>query len=205
MVWGWILGSLVCFVVAVALVRVGIVLDYDQSLQLRIKVGVWCFALGGKPKKKKPKQTKKKKKKKEPKQEKAKIDIAMILDGVRTLLPPVCKALVRTCKGIRLHPLTLSYVIGGEEDPAESAKQYGQCSALVWSVMPVLERLIDIPQPSIHMDVDFQQPQDIITAHVGITARVGCLVAVLFSLLIPGITWYTEYTKQHKPTEKTTA
>ncbi|MBQ9348617.1 MAG: DUF2953 domain-containing protein, partial [Oscillibacter sp.] len=76
-------------------------------------------------------------------------------DALRSLPAPLLGALGRIGRGLRIHPLTIAVVFGGWEDPPAAAEAYGTANALVWTFMPLLERLLNIPDPDIRLDVDF--------------------------------------------------
>lgn len=58
-------------------------------------------------------------------------------------------------RGIRIDPMELSVVLGGQEEPADAAQQYGTLQGTVWTVVPALEQLLVLPHPRIHIDIDF--------------------------------------------------
>ena len=126
----------------------------------------------------------------------------------RMLLPPMKKALRRFGRGIRIHPLSLSATLAGREDPAGAAEAYGLVCAVVWTVLPPLEELIDIPKPSVHVGVDYDAESLRIRGQAGVSLRVGTLLAMGFGLLIPGARWLIKFYRAHKkdksrPTQKT--
>ena len=124
-----------------------------------------------------------------------------IRDAYETLKPALLKALQRTHHGIRIVPLTLSVIFGGVEDPAAAAEHFGYANAVVWSLMPALERLIKIPDPHIHLDVDFEAEKLCVTGSVGIDVRIGTILLVAFGLAIPALRWLLKYSKENN-TEK---
>lgn len=155
---------------------------------------------GGARKGKGPKEPKGPKKPKKPKEAGAKPSIAWedVRDALETLLPPLGRALNRTRRGVRVQPLRLSLTLGGQEDPAASAQLYGELQALVWGGMPRLEALVDIREPSIHMDVDFTAPETAAEGEIGITFRIGTLLAVGFGLAVPALKWFLRWRKRCK-------
>ena len=44
--------------------------------------------------------------------------------------------------------------------------------------MPVLEKVLDIPEPSIHTDIDFDAQKPLVEGTVGVSARIGTLLGV---------------------------
>lgn len=120
-----------------------------------------------------------------------------------TLWPPMKKALRRTRRGIRVEPLRLSLILGGKEDPASAAELYGYLNAGVWTAMPVLEQLLAIPKPSIHMEIDFESTSTRAEGGVGLSLRIGTLMLVGLQIGIPALKWLLKYWKKHrKKTER---
>lgn len=209
MPWLWILGAVIVLIVLLLWTRVGVWAAFGGGeLRLDVRVGfLRVHILPAKPKKPKaekpPKEKKKKKRpKEEPKGEKPKPKPSFTLedgkDALRTLFPPLKRALNRTRRGIRIKPLRLSLVLGGQEDPAAAAQLYGELQAAVWSGMPLLEKLLEIRDPYIHTDVDFNAPGAAVEGEVGITLRVGTLLAVGFGMAFPALGWFLRWRKRCK-------
>lgn len=130
---------------------------------------------------------------------------ADLRDAWDTLWPPVRRALARTRRGIRVHPLNLSVTVGGAEDPAEAAEAYGLLEMAVWTVMPPLEQLLTIPDPHIHVGVDFDAGKTRLDGTAAVTIRLGTLAAVALSAGIPVLRWLIKYQKQKQKPPKETA
>ena len=160
-------------------------------------------------KKKKPEKKAKKPEKageEKPKKSLPKIALADIKDAVHTLAPPLKRALGRTRRGIRVQPLRLLVTVGGSEDPAAAAELYGYLHAGVWTAMPVLEQLLVIPDPYIHVGIDFDAPQTAVEGELGVSIRIGTLLAVGLGIGIPALRWFLRFRKKQPPkTEKETA
>jgi len=202
----WILGILALLLIWLCLTRVGAQVTLSGgSPVVDVKFGLFRFRVF--PGKKKPKpskeETAEKPKEKKEKQPMPKPTLADIKDAVRTLWPPLKRALDRTRRGIRIHPLTVSLILGGADDPAAAAEQYGYLQAAIWTGMPVLEKVLDIPEPSIHTDIDFDAPKPLIEGTVGITARIGTLLGVGLGIAVPALRWFLRFRKKAK--EKTPA
>jgi len=207
MLWLWIPLVLVLLIVLLCLTRVGVWAAFGaEGVFLDAKVGLLrVHILPAKPKKKKPKQEKKPKKPKKPKEkppeEKGKkLSIALedVTDALRSLLPPLGRALKRLGRGIRIRPLRLSVTLGGREDPAASAQLYGELQAAVWTGIPLLERLADIREASIHTDVDFCADAPAVEGEIGVTLRIGTLLAMGFGVAIPALKWFLRWRKRCK-------
>lgn len=204
--WLWILLVIALLLVLLCRTRVGVWAAFDgEVLRLDVKIGLLrLHILPAKPKKPKAGKSKKEKKpkktKKKPKKEKPKRTIAFedIKDALRTLLPALGRALRRIGRGIRFKPLRLSLVLGGREDPAASARLYGELQAAVWGGMPQLERLVDVRDPYIHTDVDFTAPGTAVEGEAGVTFRIGTLIAVGVGLAVPALGWFLRWRKRSK-------
>jgi predicted outer membrane lipoprotein len=92
--------------------------------------------------------------------------------------------------------------IGGADDPAAAAQLYGYLNAGVWTAMPVLEKLLDIPDPYIHLGLDFDEPRIVPEGTLGVTFRVGTLLAAAFGVAIPALRWFLRFRKKAKQRTK---
>ena len=62
--------------------------------------------------------------------------------------------------------------------------------------MPVLERLLVIPSPHIHIGIDFMEAKTKLEGEVGVSARVGTLLAVGATIGFPALKWFLQYKKK---------
>lgn len=210
MIWRWILGVILALLLLLLWTRVGVhAVMRGGTLTVDAKIGWFRIrVLPGKAKdspnksqhkKEKTRKQEKKAAAQEPKK-KGKIAFADIKDAVRTLWPPLKQALNRTRRGIRIHPLTLSLTVGAEKDPAGGAELYGYLHAGVWTAMPLLEKLLVIPDPSIHIGIDFDAPGNTIEGEVSLSARIGTLLRVALTIGIPALRWFLRWRKKNKQT-----
>jgi len=201
------LGILAALILLLCRTRVGIRVGlHGGETTADVKLGP--FRIRVLPAKKKPKKAEKppkeppkepqEGKEEQPKKSFPKIAFADIKDALRTLAPPLKKALARTRRGIRVQPLDLRITLGGSEDPAAAAEQYGYFHAGVWTVMPVLEQLLDIPDPYIHVGIDFDAPKTALEGEAGISIRIGTLLAVGFGVGVPALRWFLRFQKKQK-------
>ncbi len=197
MVWLWILAVIVLLIALLCWTRVGAWAAFGgEALRLDVKFGLLrIHILPGKPKAEKPQ-------KEEAPQEKPKSKGSFTLedgrDALRTLLPPLKRALRRFGRGIRVKPLRLSLVLGGLEDPAAAAQVYGEIQAAVWTGMPLLEKLLDIRDVYLHTDVDFLASDTAVEGEAGVTLRVGTLLAMVFGVAFPALGWFLRWRKRSK-------
>lgn len=196
----WILGGLICVLICIGMIRVTAVAVYDKVFDLTVKIAFVTI----KPleKKEKPKKKKKSKKEKKPskkkKKERPKPTFDMIKSGVTTLLPVVVKTLQRLGKGVRFKPFQATCTIAGADDPASAAILYGKANALIWSVMPQLERVVDFQKVGLGLDTDYQATDHVVTCNIGISITIGRALAIAAGLAVPAIQWYQSYQKEHK-------
>lgn len=198
-VLGWILGGLAVLIVLLCLTRVGaLVVLKDGSATVDVKISVLRIRVY--PKKENPEKEKKEKKNPEGKEKKSfpKPALEEIKDAVSTLWPPLKKAIGRIRRGIRISPMDVSLTLGGLDDPAKTSELYGYLHSGMWSVMPVLEEGLDIPDPHIHIGIDFNTEKTAVEGNLGITARIGTLLTAGLCVGIPALRWFLKYRKNVK-------
>ena len=206
----WILGVLAALIVLLCLTRVGVHAVFrGGDAVIRARFGPFRFRVYP-PKEKKEKKQKPPKEKPKGEKKNPKIGLEDIKDAVRTLWLPLKRALGRTRRGIRVDPLELSVTVGGGEDPAAAAELYGYLHAGVWTGMPVLERLLVIPAPHIHIGIDFDHAKTETFGEAGISIRIGTLLGVGLGVGIPTLKWFLRFQKKQKqqsaaPEEKAAA
>lgn len=209
----WIFGILALLIVWLCLTRVGVKVAFsDGSITADIKIGLFHVRVfpAKEEKKKKDKQREKPAADSEKKGKKRfpKIKLTDIKDAVRTLWPPLKRALDRARRGIRFDPLYVNLTLGGAKDPAATAELYGYLQAGIWTGMPILENVLDIPDPYIHIGMDFNSPDLVLKGNVGVTARIGTLLAVALGVAFPALQWLLKFqkkTKQQKSAPQPTA
>lgn len=200
----WILGVLLTLIVLLCVTRVGVHAVFGEKLLLDVKIGWFRIRIlpAKEPHKKQDNRGNETEKAKKPEEKVAKKppfpkpSLADIRDAVSALCPPLKRALDRTRRGLRIDPLDLSVTLGGSEDPASAAQLYGELNAAVWSAMPVLERLLVIPSPHIHIGIDFNEVQTKLEGEAGVSARIGTLLAVAFTVGFPALKWYLQFRKK---------
>lgn len=204
-----ILGCILILLLLLCFLKVGVRIRLEEETRVTLILGpIRLQILPKKPgHEKKPKKKKEKPKQASEEEKKSpKPDWEDIKSACRMLWPPLKKALRRTRRGIRVDPMQLSVVLGGAEEPADAAQNSGYLQAAVWTVMPALEQLLDIPHPGIHIGTDFQCAENRIRGDIGITIRIGSVFLVGFGILIPAAKWFLRFRKRHRESfEKTGA
>lgn len=205
--WRWILLAVFVLLALLCLTRVGVEAAFGGAGGLRLDIRLGVLRLHVLPGKKRPGQERKpeKAKKKKPPKETAQkgkkklpFEAEDIKDALRTLFPVLRRTLRRVGRGIRLHPFRLSLTLGGRADPASAAETYGRVQLVVWNGMPLLERLLDIPEPSIHTGVDFDAAGTAAEGEVGAAFRIGTLLALAFGLLVPALGWLWRFWRRNR-------
>ena len=191
----WILGILVLLILLICMLRVRVLLHAEQIITLCLRIGPirWQVYPVVETKEPKPEKSQKTAEKKHTIPEPVLSDIK---DAYHALKPALLKALRRTRRGIRIHPLDITVVFGGREDPAGTAETYGYASAALWTVMPALEQLLTIPDPHIHLDMDFEAERVQLQGHAGVDIRIGTLLVIAIGVAIPAIRWLLKYMKK---------
>lgn len=198
MLW-WILGVLAALLLLLCLTRVGMrVVLKNGSATVDVKVSLFRIRVYPGKEKKGPPKEKKSGKGGGEKKALPKFALEDIKDAVKTLWPPLKRALNRTRRGLRLDPVRLSLTLGGLEDPAKTAELYGYLHAGMWNAMPLLEKLIEIPDPRLHIGVDFNTEKTAVEGEIGVTARIGTLLLAGLGVGIPALRWFLRYQKKMK-------
>lgn len=157
-------------------------------------------------KEKKPKKPKEKQEEKPQGAPKEKKKLGLTFADIRSALPYLWQslkgALRKTRQRLRVDPLRLSLVLGGEPDPAASAETYGWLSAAVWTFMPRLEELMRIPDPYIHLDVDYSAAETKAEGEVGLSFQIRDLFAIGFAFGIPVLKWLLRWKKEKRLREE---
>ena len=208
-----ILGILLFFFL-LSLLRIGVRADFVGDLadtSVTVIAGPARIQMLPKPDKpEKPKKPKKEKKKKTPQEEstkgKEKKKPSLSAQDIKTLLPAVWASLKgglrKTRQRLLIDPLELSAVLPGAMDPAGAAELYGYINAGMWTVMPQLEQLTRIPDPGLHVEVDFDSEQLRLTGRLGVSLQIRDLFAIGFAFGIPVLKWLLRWKKEKKLREE---
>ena len=111
----------------------------------------------------------------------------------------------KTRQRLLIDPLELSAVLPGAMDPAGAAELYGYINAGMWTVMPQLEQLTRIPDPCLHVEVDFDSEQLRLTGRLGVSLQIRDLFAIGWAFAKPVIRWFLAMRKRQSAAEKAKA
>ncbi len=202
MVIWWILGGIAVLLLFILLLRVGISITFGQTLCVVAKVGAVKIPLVPAKEKKKPrtKASEEAVERKKGRQEATEKKMPRpTFREIRPALPDLWealqKALGKTRRRMRIDPLRLCVTFGGD-DPAQLAQVYGWANTAMWTVMPQLERLLQIPDPHIHLETDFESSKTQLEGAVGFSFRLGDLIGIVLTLAVPVLRWYAAWKKR---------
>lgn len=207
-----ILGVLALIIILLLCLRISVQADFGGEVHVIVRIGPVKLQLLPKPEKKQQgKRTVKKPSdsgEKTEKRKRKKTDIHLTAADIRGALSAVWRgvqcALRRKGHHIRIDPMRLSIVFG-HENPVNTAQWYGWANAAVWTVMPRLEELTQLPDPRIHMEMDFSAVKTEVSGSVGVRCSVGGLLAVGFGAAVPLLRFAIPFLKRQKAMRKTAA
>ena len=208
---GWIiLGVVAALIVVLLCLRVSAQVSFGEELRVTAQIGPVKMQIIPPPEKKPAKEKTEKaagKAEKKPKRKK-KPDIHLTLEDIRGGLHAVWQsiqgALRWAGKRIRIDPLRLSFVFA-DEDPVNTAQWYGWANTAMWTVMPRLEEWIHIPDPHIHMEMDFTAAETKVSGTVGASYRIGDLLAIGFAAAGPVLKFGIPFLRKQKAIKKAEA
>lgn len=198
-----VIGIIVLIFILIGLIRVGAVVRFGEALELKVLIGPFRMTLlPAKERKAKPPEEKKpeepaEKKKKEKTHTLPKLTKDELRSLVETALAALKEMARRACRRLRIDPLEVLVVFGGE-DPADIAQAYGYASAAMWSVMPHLEDLFNIPDPSLHLRMDYGAKKTHAEGTAGVSLRIWDGLVIALALLVPMLKWYRRFRRAHK-------
>ena len=149
-----ILGVLLLLLLLLGLTRLGVVAAFDGGTRVTARVGVFRLTLYPRKAGKRPKPEKTAKKAE--KKPLPKPSFGEVRELLEIALRALRKTARRACRRVRIDPLELTAVFGGS-DPADIAAAFGAANALLHTLMPRLEETFHIPNPSLHLRVDFDR------------------------------------------------
>lgn len=203
----WIILGILAVLFLLSLLRVGVHISFGEVLRVTAIAGPLRLQILPKPERAKKEKPAKEKKEKPPKEKKAKKakkerkldftaeDIKTLIGAVWTALKSVLK---KTRQRLRIKPLHLSVAFGGALDPANAAELYGYANAAMWTVMPTLEKLMYMPDPQIHTEIDFNAEKTAATGEVGLSFQIRDLLSIGAALIKPLVKWYIAVQKRKK-------
>jgi len=203
-----ILGVILLIFLLIGFLRLGAVVTFGDGLRIRAQIGVVKLTIY--PRKKRKKKAKKPKADKpeqpkpqdKPKAKKKKLSLpkptlSELLDLADTAFSALGATARRACHRVHIDPLELT-VVFADWDPVLAARLYGAANTLMYAVMPRAEETFDIPDPSLHLRVDFEGQGIEAKGALGVSLRVCDLFAIAFTLIIPMAKWFLRFKRAHR-------
>lgn len=186
MTWTWWMTLLVIFAVLVLIgcIPVGVDARYDaDGIFLAAKIGPFRLQLlPQKPKKKKKKPAKQppavKPAEKKPAEKKQNPLLSGGVDGLLQLLGLAFDTLGDLRRKLRVNALMLHVTVPGGDDPAKAAMNYGRAWAAIGALTPAVERLFVIKKRDIQPELNYNETQMKVDAHLVTTITIGRSLAL---------------------------
>lgn len=202
-----IIGWVLLIFLLLGFLRLGAVVTFGDGLRVRLRLGALRLTVyprkprkkkAAKPKENKPEQPKPQgKKTKKKKRALPKPSLNELLDLAETAFAALGATARRACRRVCIDPLELT-VVFGDWDPALAASLYGTANTLMFAVMPRAEETFHIPDPSLHLRLDFDRQGIEAKGALGVSLRVCDLFAIAFTLIIPMTKWFLRYKRAHR-------
>lgn len=196
-----VIGIILLILLLLLLLRVGVEVRFGDESLVKLRVGFVRRTIVPAKKKKAKKEKKKPESEASATEEKKRralprLALTELTDLAATIFAALGTTLRRTCRRLRIDPLEV-YVIFGGSDPADIAEHYGYASAAMWALMPRAEELFNIPDPSLHLRMDYDAPQTKAEGTVGLSFRIVDLFAIGLALIVPLAKWLLRYRRAH--------
>ena len=207
---GWIiLGVIVGVIILILCLRVSVQASFGEVLRVTARIGPMKMQIIPPPEKtpkKEKAETKAPEAEQKPKEKK--LDLHLTFADIRNALSAVWQSvqgtLRRAGRRIRIDPLDLSFVFG-DENPVNTAQWYGWANTTVWTVMPWLEKTVHMPDPRIHMEMDFNAAKTKVSGTVGASYRIGDLLAIGCAAAGPLLRFAIPFLKKQRAIKKAAA
>ena len=196
----WIIGGLVLLFFLLGLVRVQVQAVFGEPLRVTVQIGPCRRQLLPPPDKPPQKPKKKTPKKVSGPKESPGAARKLTPEELRSLLSAAGRGLAGMSRSFRRHvsvtPLTLSIITGG--DPADAARLYGYLNGAVFTGMPLLEQRFHIPDPHIHLDIDYCADKTRVEGTVGIRLRIRDGIRIGMALTKPLLHWFLQWRRARR-------
>ena len=173
----WIILGVIAFIVILMLLRAGVRVEIDESgTTVDVKYGPFRFRIIPAKKGKKKKEKKKEKEEKKPKKG---ASAGRVLEIVRL----ASDALGRLRRKLTIDRLELS-VVYGSEDAAGTAVAYGAASAVMGTIVPLIENSFKLKKRDFSLTPVFDRKTLEILLRAQISAALGSLVWIGLVMLV---------------------
>ncbi len=206
-----LLGIVLALLLALLLLPLRVCVTFGESFSLWVKIGPKTIIVLPKAKKGKKTQktaaggtstaaekpTKAKKARPKPTRDEALSLARAVWRGVKRLMK-------RMGKHITIDPVEC-YATIGTHDPALTAEWFGYANAAMWTVLPYLQETTHMPNPEVHVRMDFDEPKTTAKGKLGIRFTLFGVLRVSFGLAWPVLKWLLTFLRAAKKREKTAA
>ena len=206
-----VMGCILPFLLLAGFLRVGAVVFLGSAPRVLLRVGALRVPLVPRKKRaaKKPKGSVREKPSKEKAAKKQGGKRAglprpspdELLELARTALSALGATLRRACGRVRVDPLDVTVVIGGD-DPANAAILYGAACGAMYALMPRAEACFHVPAPSLRLRMGYgaEGPSGGTSCEgsIGLSLRVCDLFAIAFTLAAPLLGWFLRFKRAHR-------
>ncbi len=185
-----IIGGLLLLIFLLSLLRVGCRIDYaEEGFFLWVTVGAVRFQLIPEKEKKRKKQKKKVKRSSKEVKQASESDVHSMKEskkkpGKLSVLLEYAKPLLSVLRQLKHSPvvdyISLQYVIGGKNDPAQAAIRYGIVSAGGGALIPLINEAVVVKRWSLQPAVDFDSED----TKAALSAKASCRVGELIFICI---------------------
>lgn len=203
----WILGILAALILLLLFLRIGVRISFGEELRVTAMAGPVKLQVLPKQEGKEKKPKKEKKKPSEGEQTGKKKSLGLTFEDITGAIPAVWNAikgaLHHTRMRLKIDPMQLSITFGGEPD--QVAKLYGWGCSAMWTVLPTLERLARMPDPEVHLRMDYDAPKTKVEGEVGLSFQIRDLFRIGFAAAWPVLKWGIVFLKAKKKRDKAAA
>lgn len=208
-----VLGSILAGFLLLGFLRFRLVISLHGTIMIRLRIGPYAHVVI-------PRRAKKRKKSKEEtagenqeeqtdgQSEKGSRLPRLSIDDWMDLIPILWSALPatarRVCRRTRIDPLEVTAVFS-DPDPFFAASLYGTANMLLFALFPRIEETFDVPDPSVHLRIGFEESRPSLTGEIGVSLTLHDLIAILFTLAVPLLKWYFRFRKNQRQAQTSSA
>ena len=169
MIAGIILLAIAILIMLLLSLKMGVRILFGEELRIFVKAGPLMLLVYPRPEKKSPvaEKTKSAEKTEETKRN---ITLDAIADLLRTVLPLAMDAMERVRKDMHIQCFLLRLTIS-DLDPAEAARRYGTCNAVLWPLLACVENLVAVEKRDVKILLDFAAQKSSAAGELFVTMR----------------------------------
>lgn len=203
-----VLGLILLVFLLLGFLRLQLFVLYQDTIRIKLRIGPVSRTIvpTGRKKKKRPKEAEQSAEEDTTGQSGKKGRLSgLSRDDWAELIPVLWGSLVksarRACRRMCIDPMQITIVFS-DNDPSFAASMYGTANTLLFTVFPKLEEMFDIPDPSIHLKINFEESQPSLDGKMGISLYLYDLLAIFLTLAFPLLKWYLRFRKHAENTKR---